>query len=50
MGPGAGDSVLLYGRPAGSAVSRLDTDDGVLSRAGSRLAAPPGATVLLAAD
>ena len=34
MGPGAGDSVLLYGRPAGSVVSRLDTDDGVLSRAG----------------
>jgi hypothetical protein len=50
MGPGAGDSVLLYGTPAGGAVSRLDTDDGVLSRASARLAAPPGSTVLLAAD
>jgi hypothetical protein len=50
MGPGAGDSVLLYGTPAGRAVSRLDTDDGVLSRAGARPAAPPAATVLLAAD
>lgn len=50
MGPGAGDSVLLYGAPAGGAVSRLDTDNGVLSRTGGRLSAPPGATVLLAAD
>ena len=50
MGPGAGDSVLLYGAPAGGAVSRLDTDNGVLSQAGARLTAPPGATVLLAAD
>jgi hypothetical protein len=50
MGPGASDSVLFYGEPAGAVVSRLDTDDGALSRAPARLAAPAGATVLLAAD
>ena len=50
MGPGAGDSVLFYGRPAGNVVSRLDTDDGALSRASARLSAPSGATVVLAAD
>ena len=50
MGPGHGDSVLFYGRPAGNVVSRLDTDDGALSRASARLSAPSGATVVLAAD
>jgi len=49
MGPGRGDSVLLYGGPSG-AVTRLDTDDGVSGRADARLHAPSGATVLLAAD
>ena len=50
MGPGANDSVLLYGEPAGRVVSRLGIDDGALSRAGAALAAPAGAIVLLAAD
>jgi len=49
MGPGRGDSVLLYGA-AGGAVTRVDTDDGARSRADARLRAPSGATVLLAAD
>jgi len=49
MGPGRGDSVLLYGGQGG-AVTRLDTDDGARSRADARLRAPSGATVLLAAD
>ncbi len=50
MGPGRGDSVLFYGKPAGGVVTRLDTDDGALSRADARLSAPSGATVVLAAD
>ncbi len=50
MGPGRGDSVLFYGRPGDGVVSRLDTDDGALSRADARLSAPSGATILLAAD
>jgi len=50
MGPGRGDSVLFYGAPAGGVVTRLDIDDGVLSRASARLSTPSGATVLLAAD
>ncbi len=50
MGPGRGDSVLFYGRPGDGVVSRLDIDDGALSRADARLSAPSGATILLAAD
>jgi hypothetical protein len=51
MGPGAGDTVLLYGPPAGGTVSRLGLDDGALSRASNaRVSAPSGSTVLFAAD
>jgi hypothetical protein len=50
MGPGRGDSVLFYGSPAGGVVSRLDTDDGSLDRRDTRLVAPSGAPVVLAAD
>jgi hypothetical protein len=49
MGPGRKDSVLFYDRPDG-VVTRLDTDDGALSRASARLSAPSGATIVLAAD
>jgi hypothetical protein len=50
MGPGRGDSVLIYGSPAGAVVSRLETDDGSLDRHLTQLGAPAGATVVLAAD
>jgi hypothetical protein len=50
LGPGRSDSVLFYGNAGVTAVTRLDTDDGALSRADGRLSAPSGATVLLAAD
>ena len=50
MGPGRGDSVLIYGSPAGAVVSRLGTDDGSLDRHLTRLGAPAAATVVLAAD
>ena len=50
MGPGRGDSVLIYGSPAGAVVSRLGIDDGSLDRRGAGLEAPPGAAVVLAAD
>lgn len=50
MGPGRGDSVLLYGGAPGAGVTRLDLGDGASSRADARLLAPSGATVLLAAD
>ena len=50
MGPGSADSVLLYGGSSDAAVTRFDTDDGARSRAGARLRAPAGASVLLAAD
>ena len=50
MGPGRGDSVLIYGSPAGAVVSRLGTDDGSLDRHLTRLGAPAADTVVLAAD
>ncbi len=50
MGPGRGDSVLIYGSPAGAVISRLGTDNGSLDRHLTRLDAPAGTTVVLAAD
>jgi hypothetical protein len=50
MGPGRGDSVLIYGSPAGAVISRLGTDDGSLDRHLTRLGAPAADTVVLAAD
>ena len=50
MGPGRGDSVLIYGSPAGGVISQLGLDDGSLSHQDTRLGAPAGATVVLAAD
>ena len=50
MGPGRGDSVLLYGGISGGAVTRFDTDDGACSRASAQLQARSAASVLLAAN
>ena len=50
MGPGHGDSALLYGGVAGDVVTRVGLSDGAVRRADARLTAPSGTTVVLAAD
>ncbi|HMK92572.1 MAG TPA: hypothetical protein VK576_06200, partial [Thermoleophilia bacterium] len=50
MGPGEGDSVLLYGGTAENVVTRVGLDDGAVRRADARLTAPSGTTVVLAAE
>jgi len=50
MGPGKGDSVLLYGGPAGDVVTRVGIDDGAVRRADPPPTPPSGTVVVLAAD
>ena len=50
MGPGPGDSVLLFGSPAGAAVTSVGLSDGAVRRADAHLTAPSGTVVVLAAE